>query len=174
MHKIKAPRQFVVARKGVKGFFKTNIIDSLTTIVDISIKKVSEFKDLIASLVRNEPVRFINKVPWAKDRKIPKLNKIFKFLNILKVGEDLMTFILVSNKNIRYSCSLHREGLIEMREIHQFSTDTSVGKVAAASNSVIPNDVVKRTTAKIIRLADRVDTAISLHSPHEIFKLKVV
>lgn len=97
-------RTYVVAKKGVKGFFKTDKICKHTTIVDCSVYRTSSPEELLNKLLENEPVRFSYSECFTRSRAIEHFdNVLIKCAINIKSKGNITTMTLVGNKNERYS-----------------------------------------------------------------------
>lgn len=144
---IKTKKWYVVAKKGIKGFFKTNIIDATTTIVDCSIRTVNNVKEFIKCMVEKIPVKFLYTESFSRKRAIPKIRHvIFKYACNVKHTGDVLHMTLVANKNIRYSLFYDMvSDVIRIKEIKQkplstvsaHSYDTSVRKTRTTKEAVV-------------------------------------
>jgi hypothetical protein len=123
---IKTAQKYVVAKKGVKGFFKTNIIDDKTTIVDVRLKRTTSIDCLIDSLEENIPIKFAYSNRYTNHDAIPKMEMTtFKYLESKSTHKGEETFVIVDNKNNRYFVK-YIEGKVQMRMI---KTRTKIARI---------------------------------------------
>lgn len=113
-------RKVVVARKGVKGFFKTNVLDKFTTVVDCSIRKVTEVKDLLYELLVNKmPVVFKNEKKFTRSYAVEKIKGVvFKYALSIRDEAEEFSAILVANKNERYHLRV-TSGRVSLKKIKE-------------------------------------------------------
>jgi hypothetical protein len=135
--------EYIVAKKGVKGFHKSNIIDSKTSVWDYRVEKTTSlFNAVIAVVVEKKPIRFSHPGHYGKNVAIPKTEEvIFKFAEFIKTelsnkfGETVYEVILVDNYNKRYHVVVSESfAVCTMREIQEpvvtvSDKKTRVGKV---------------------------------------------
>lgn len=140
MNKVFYQTPLIVARKGIRGFHYSSVVDSLTTIVDNRVKKRYSLVDALILLtgyqgVTPEPVclnceeKYVSK----PDTKIntPDICCIFKYA-IGKWQNDMFTGIVVDNSNNRYQATCSANGniqkliLIETFEIKQQKNEVTI------------------------------------------------
>lgn len=100
---IKTNKAYVVAKKGHKGFIKTNKICDKCTIVDCSVARTSDEHVLISKLLNREPVRFSYNKSYSRSRSIERFDHVlFKYAVNIEASDNLLTMVLIANGNHRY------------------------------------------------------------------------
>lgn len=114
-------QKYVVAKKGIRGFLSTNVIDDLTTICDVRLKVKYSIVDALILLtgyggITPEPVaiqltdNYIRKT----DLKIntPKISCVLKYAEGKWIN-DIFEGIVVDNSNQRYMVKVSCNGCIQ-------------------------------------------------------------
>lgn len=122
-------REYVVAKKGHKGFFKTNLVCKDTTIVDAGIFKTNCIFDAINKLKQSIPVGFNSTNRYTQEYAVPKMGEVFKYIESTERKETYITYVIVGNKS-RYILTEYSSGRVRLQKISLRTTSVNTIKEA--------------------------------------------